>query len=166
MSKTELMKLLRTTQSATATLAKWVGVSHLDLDRVGEDFAHKLSESERNLLNTQPGITHAYQRTGVLYTPMPGHRPVAWVKATVLLHHLPDEARARVMIGNEPLGQILAGLPGFVRESARVSDWGTEDFTGMPTGIKSVARLSFGELPRPVAVVTENVYQAAVERRL
>lgn len=164
--KAELLQLLRTTQSATKTLAEWVGATHLDLDRVSEDKSHKLGELERHLLNLQPGITHAYHRTGVLYTPMPKHQPVAWVKATVLLHLLPVEMRTRVTEAKEPLGQVLAELPGFIRESARVSGWGTEDWSGMSVGIQSVACLSFGELPRPIAVVTENVYQAAVERRL
>jgi chorismate-pyruvate lyase len=162
----ELKYLLGTTQSATDTLAEWVGVTHLDLARLDENKSHRLTELEQQLFNLQPGITHAYQRTGVLYTPMPGHRPVAWVKATVLLHFLPTEIRTRVTDAKEPLGKILAELPGYVRETSRVSGWGTEDWSGMPVGVQCVARLSFGELPRPVAVVTENVYQTAVERRV
>lgn len=162
--KSELIEQLRETQSATETLAEWVGVEALELGRVMPRGLCRLRTEERELLSPQPGITHSYRRFAVLYTPMPHHQPVAWVQATVLTHLLPPTVRRDVEDGVTPLGQVLAELPGFVRESVRVSDHYGQDWSGERIGIQSVALLSFGELPLPVAVVTENVYQQAIDR--
>lgn len=164
--KSELIELLRETQSATKTLGDWVGVGYLELGREVFGELRRLTAEERELLQPPPGVTQAYHRTATLYTPSPAHRPVAWVEATVLGHLLPDHLRKRVLKAVEPLGQVLAELPGFVRESVRVSDYYGTDWTGERVGIQSTALLSFGELPLPVALVTENVYQAAIDRTL
>lgn len=154
-----LLDALKTTPSATATLAAHLRVPELLLTDVHAVPHHLLTERERKALDPHPGVVNGYYREAVLRTPAPGSRSVAWVKATVLTSALPRDVAARVVEAREPLGGLLIAV-GAVRESLGAWRDLREDFSGELIGLVSEA--VFRLAGTPVAYVREEVYEWVV----
>jgi len=150
-----LLEALRTTTSATATLAAHLGLDHLELDRQHGDGHHRLTARERDVLRPTSGVFYGYHREGFLRTPHPSWRPVAWVTATVLTSRLPEHVARLVVDARRPLGELLIAA-GAARRTLDVRHERREDYSGHP--IFLVSRAAFDLDGRPVAVVTEQVY--------
>lgn len=154
-----LLDALKTTPSATATLAAHLRVPDLDLTDVHAVPTHLLTDRERKVLDPYPGVVNGYHRDAVLRTPAPGSRPVAWVRATVLTSALPRPVAQRVVDARETLGAVLIEA-GAVRRSLDVWRDLREDFSGEPVGLVSEA--VFRLAGTPVAYVREEVYEWVV----
>jgi len=150
-----LLKALRSTTSATHTLATHLGHPRLELDRAHATLHHRLTAREREALHPAPGVLYGYHREGFLRTPHPEWRPVAWVTATVLTGVLPPEVAKRVLDAATPLGGLLTAI-GARRRCLDVRHERRADYSGQPIFLVSRAVFDFED--RPVAVVTEQVY--------
>lgn len=155
----ELLARLRETTSATATLARWVGVDSLSLDRVTAETNYRLSERDRELLDPHPGVFYGYRRTALLCVPGPAWRSVASVSAVVLTSRLSPAFAQLVLAADAPLGGIMLAA-GAWREFIRATRGGRTDESGRAVGLRVEARFVLdGE---SVALVREDVYEDVI----
>lgn len=161
----ELLERMQDTASAVDTLADWVGVNTLVLDRVTATTNYHLGEVNRTLLRPHPGVLYGYRRTALLRTPETWEA-VASVEAVVLTSRLPRHAVGYVIDAKSTLGSVLREL-GAHREFIRSTVGGRTDAAGRPVGLRVEARflLNGPDGPEPVALVREDVYEDVIRAR-
>lgn len=154
----ELLERMRDTTSAVRTLADWVGVHTLVLDRVTATVNYRLGDVNRDLLRPHPGVFYGYRRTALLRTPN-SWEAIASVEAVVLTSRLPEYAAHQVIAAEYTLGGVLRSI-GARREFIRSTIGGRTDAAGRPVGLRVEARFVLdGE---PVALVREDVYEDVI----
>lgn len=164
-----LMVKLDTAPTAVQALEEWIGYPGVvTYDRYWSSLTHTVTVDEMADLDVGPSLPR-YKRIGFLRRGVGGD-PLAFVEAVILRQYLPPWAVFELDNSNMTIGEMIIGRMGGSRHTLSVEPVSEFDRTGEPLCIKARARLDavpygYDEPARPLAVVTERIYERALEMR-